>query len=439
MNIMLVTLILLIFLFEWTITEDFKMITRFRTKLSYALSLALVFSLMLAPLALADSVQNDVSGAIDNDTFTAGGSTSVGYKIQAAGGDGQSGCNASDGTPATVTINAPAGVTVTPGSLTFTACGVFQYITFSSDTPGNYATTVSVSDSGVGTYNINPAAFTLHVLAPPSDTTPPVITPNAAGTLGNNGWYVSDVTVSWSVVDNESAVTSTTGCGPTTIDYDTDGVTLTCTATSAGGTASESVTIKRDATPPVVSLVGGPEDGDSYYYDFVPDAPTCIASDAMSGLDGDCSVTGYSGDVGSHTVSASATDLAGNIGYSDEVSYTVLPYELYGFYQPVEMDALNLVKGGSTVPLKFHIFAGPLELTSVAYVQSLTYGQITCDVGAPTDEVETTTTGGTSLRYDADEGQFIYNWQTPRAPSKCYQVTMTTIDGSELSADFKLK
>jgi hypothetical protein len=130
-------------------------------------------------------------------------------------------------------------------------------VTFSSSTPGDYAINVTgVSDSGGGGYN-NQANWTLHVLAPP-DSTPPVITPNVSGTLGNNGWYTSDVTVSWSVVDNESAISSSSGCDPTTINTDTAGTTLTCTATSVGGTSSQSVTIKRDAHEPSLSCPSGP-------------------------------------------------------------------------------------------------------------------------------------------------------------------------------------
>lgn len=87
-----------------------------------------------------------------------------------------------------------------------------------------------------------------------SDLTPPVLTPIVAGNLGNNGWYVSDIEVSWSVVDNESPLSSTTGCEATTISTDTAGVTLTCQAVSLGGSASESVTLKRDATAPGIVL-----------------------------------------------------------------------------------------------------------------------------------------------------------------------------------------
>ncbi len=82
--------------------------------------------------------------------------------------------------------------------------------------------------------------------------TPPVIVPTVTGTLGTGGWYTSDVSLSWSVTDPESPVLSSTGCGGVAVTEDTAGRTFTCSATSAGGTASVSVTIKRDATAPTV-------------------------------------------------------------------------------------------------------------------------------------------------------------------------------------------
>jgi hypothetical protein len=62
-----------------------------------------------------------------------------------------------------------------------------------------------------------------------------------------------------------------------------------------------------------------------------------------------------------------------------------------------------------------------------------------CSLTAPTDDIESTTTGGTSLRYDATAGQFVQNWQTTGKAGTCYRVTMTTLDGSSLVAYFKLK
>jgi Concanavalin A-like lectin/glucanases superfamily len=87
---------------------------------------------------------------------------------------------------------------------------------------------------------------------PPIDSTPPVIVPTVTGTLGNNGWYINDVDIIWSVTDPETSP-SASGCSASSVATDTVGITFTCSATSIGGTSTESVTIKRDAIAPVVS------------------------------------------------------------------------------------------------------------------------------------------------------------------------------------------
>lgn len=82
------------------------------------------------------------------------------------------------------------------------------------------------------------------------DTTPPQVTAtvNPPAPDGADGFYTGNVTVTWTVTDAESTPT-TSGCEPVTISSDTGdaGTTLTCTATSAGGVTSKSVTIKRRA------------------------------------------------------------------------------------------------------------------------------------------------------------------------------------------------
>jgi hypothetical protein len=353
------------------------------------------------------------------------------YPFNVTGSKGASSTFAGTASFSGVTISGPGTANGKTGQATWT-------------TPAAQATTQSYSlvmtfDTNT-TINESPATVTINfsVAGAPSDTTPPVITPTISGTLGNNGWYTSDVTVSWSVTDAQSAVSSSSGCGSTTISTDTAGTTLTCSATSAGGTSTDSVTIKRDATAPGVTWDGNISDNDSYYYGSVPAAPTCTASDALSGPK-DCNVTGYGTTVGSHTLTATAEDNAGNQG-SETRTYTVLAWTLKGFYQPTDMSGVvNTVKGGSTVPLKFEIFAGSAELTSTADVKSLVANKIACDAGANEDPVEVTATGGTSLRYDTTGGQFIYNWQTPKPTGICYRVTMTTQDGSSLAAVFKTR
>ena len=90
-----------------------------------------------------------------------------------------------------------------------------------------------------------------------SDTTPPTVSADISPPPdGRAGFYRSAVPkVTWTAVDEESPVSSLQGCDPVTVDTDTPpaGVTLTCTARSAGGTATGEATVKRDSTPPVLS------------------------------------------------------------------------------------------------------------------------------------------------------------------------------------------
>jgi hypothetical protein len=90
------------------------------------------------------------------------------------------------------------------------------------------------------------------------------------------------------------------------------------------------------------------------------------------------------------------------------------------------------------VPLKFNVFAGPTEITDPAKV-SFSATPIACSSSATLDDIEMVSTGGTSLRYDVTGHQFIQNWQTPKLPGNCYQVTLIAQDGSTLKALFKLK
>ena len=55
------------------------------------------------------------------------------------------------------------------------------------------------------------------------DNRPPTISPNIAGTLGTNGWYKSNVSVSWTVSDPQSGILSSTGCTSTNLNSDTGG------------------------------------------------------------------------------------------------------------------------------------------------------------------------------------------------------------------------
>ena len=186
-----------------------------------------------------------------------------------------SGTGESTHASSTITVLAPCTLGVfggTSGGATKVSGAAVQYV----DSPDNASVGVGTAFINI-TGNVTSLGSNCNVTPP--DSTPPVITPSISGTLGNNGWYVSDVSLSWSVVDSESAISSSSGCDAVSIIADQDATTYTCSATSAGGTASESVSIKRDATAPSVSC--GAADGNWHASDV---SIACTASDVRSGL-----------------------------------------------------------------------------------------------------------------------------------------------------------
>jgi hypothetical protein len=129
------------------------------------------------------------------------------------------------------------------------------------------------------------------------------------------------------------------------------------------------------------------------------------------------------------------------IGYVNGI-FTVSAWTITGFYQPVDMGGVvNTVKGGSTVPLKFNIYAGGVERTSVSDVmyQSVQVAEYNCQSGTEDPMGDLPNTGATALRYDTTGHQFIQNWKTPNTKNKCYVVRVTTITGVYIQAYFKTK
>src|SRR6185369_16109287 len=104
---------------------------------------------------------------------------------------------------------------------------------------------VGQNPSGIardGQIRVGSTFVTIHQLGD-GDTTRPVITPVVTGTQGGDGWYTSDVTVSWTVGDPDSDIVNQSfNCAnPVTIATDTIYAPITCEATSHGGTVSRTV------------------------------------------------------------------------------------------------------------------------------------------------------------------------------------------------------
>ncbi|WP_354702111.1 hypothetical protein DSM112329_02464 [Paraconexibacter sp. AEG42_29] len=153
------------------------------------------------------------------------------------------------------------------------------------------------------------------------DTTPPTVTaavtPPAPN--GNSGWYRTPPTVTFAVGDPESAVTGS-GCEPTPVTAQ-GSVTVTCSATSVGGTTRVPVTLRVDTAGPAAPVVTGLRPGATYPANEVPAAVACTATDATSGIAG-CVAGRPVTARGPRQLRLQATDVAGNVTTAS-VPYTV--------------------------------------------------------------------------------------------------------------------
>ena len=133
----------------------------------------------------------------------------------------------------------------------------------------------------------------------------------AYGTLGDNGWYVSDVWINWSYSSVSPPQTQT--CNPVHLVSDTPGQTATCEAIDASGKTTKTTTpIRIDRTPPVTHGAPDrpPDTGGIYNHTL---NLNWSASDATSGV-ASCSSTTYSGpDAANITLTGACRDRAGNV------------------------------------------------------------------------------------------------------------------------------
>lgn len=144
--------------------------------------------------------------------------------------------------------------------------------------------------------------------------------------------------------------------------------------------------------------------------------------------------------MGSKTATAAAGTAVDNVDNSSDAAsctYSVV-YDVAGFFRPVDnLPMLNVAKAGSSIPLKFSL-GGNQGLSILQGAPTIR--SITCDTSLPTDTIEeySTTTANNGLTYDALADQYNYVWKTDKAwAGKCFQLTMTLIDGTTHQANFK--
>lgn len=382
------------------------------------------------------------------------GTTTVNCSVTDSGG-------LSDSGSFSVTVRDTTAPTVTVLDITAEATGpsgaVVSFTASANDLVDGSITPTCSSASGstfpLGTTTVNcsaidaagntdSASFSVSVV----DTTPPIVNVPADMTVeatGPAGAVASFSASASDLVDGTLTATCSPASGAT---FPLGATSVTCSATDGAGNAgnkSFTVTVV-DTTAPQLTLPSNM----TVSATSAAGAVVTFTASANDLVDGSVAVTctpssGSTFAPGTTTVNCTATDAAGN---SASGSFTVtVKFQLLGFYQPVDMTPAgsptvwNTVKNGSTVPLKFEVFAGSTELSDTSLInQPLKATQQSCS-GGTTDDIELLATGATSLRYDATAGQFIYNWQTPKKAGFCYIVTVATADGSSLTAYFRLK
>ncbi|MEZ4664061.1 MAG: PxKF domain-containing protein [Caldilineaceae bacterium] len=319
------------------------------------------------------------------------------------------------------------------GDATCSSGNILQSVDPIGDQPSS--TSLALDSNGnpvISYYDFSSGALKLARLA--GDDTPPVITANVVGALGNNDWYVSDVTVSWNVVDNESAVSAQSGCDPTVLTSDTLSITLTCTATSEGGSSSLPITLKLDQSAPFVAPVVSPNPvtlgGAATLSSGATDALSGLASESCGALD--------TSTVGVKSVTCTATDNAGNTA-SATINYTVA-YPWSGFLQPVDnFPTVNTVNAGQGIPVKFSLGGEyGLNIFASGYpkVQVVSCGG---GSGGSSDPIEeTVTAGNSSLQYDPGSQTYTYVWKTDKSwAGTCRQLIVRLSDGVDHIARFQ--
>ncbi len=140
---------------------------------------------------------------------------------------------------------------------------------------------------------------------------PPDIVASVSPAPNAEGWNNTDVTVRWALTDPVGIATKT-GCDPSPVTAETAGITLTCTAkNTAGVSASKSVTVKLDKTPPTITASRTPAPNAAGWNNG-PVTVSFTCNDALSGIAECPAAVTLVAEGANQTVTRAARDRAGN-------------------------------------------------------------------------------------------------------------------------------
>ena len=328
---------------------------------------------------------------------------------------------------------------------------------YSHSSPGPFATAEDEEAARTGS-----ASCTQLITV--NDVTPPVITV-AAQTIAADAScqaVIPDFTTTATVSDNcacsgsdtseacadRHPITVTQSPAPgTPVGLGTHTITLTANDGSsnnngAGNSTTTTTTLTvADQTAPVISCPSNIEvflPANSTATSMAVSYPAATATDNCS-TSPTVTYSHASGSVfpvGTTTVTATATDAAGN---HSECTFTItVRYIFDGFFSPVSnQPTLNAVNAGKAVPVKFTLSGDKgLNIFAANNPYSVSLNCNTSDPGV--DVTETLTAGGSSLTFSG--GLYNYIWKTEASwAGTCRQLVITLNDGSVHTANFKFK
>jgi hypothetical protein len=340
-------------------------------------------------------------------------------------------------------------------------------------------TAVTLGGGAAGDYTVSqPAGLTANISAKPitgsftakdkvydGDMSAMVLTTSLVGVVGSDAVSLTGGTATFDTKDVGTGKTVTLAgaslSGAASGDY-----SLASVATTTANITAKSVTVSFQAQDKVYDGTTAATIKSSP----VPSLPGVVSGDdVILGTAGavatfDTSAVGSPRTVTGSGFTKTGTD-AGNYAFADPQGTTTASILAWnasgkGFYAPVGVAnsiftaapvaapinkpsavPWNTIKGGQTVPLKFNVFAGSVEKTSLSDIKSFQQSQLSsCTNAQDTDPIDSVaSTGGTTLRYDGAGSQWIQNWQTPKVSGlTCYRAWVTFADNSTLEAFFQL-